>query len=70
MKDIGYGKGYKYAHNYAGHVVEQEHLPPSLRGRRFYYPGELGYEREIAARLRAWKLQKRHNVEEGKGGRG
>lgn len=69
MKNIGYGSGYKYAHNYAGHVVEQEHLPSSLRGRRFYHPGELGYERDIAARLRAWKLMKKRNVEEGKGDR-
>jgi putative ATPase len=69
MKNIGYGSGYKYAHNYAGHVVDQEHLPLSLRGKRFYYPGELGYEREISARLRAWKLMKRRNVagEEGEG---
>ena len=67
MKNIGYGSGYKYAHNYAGHVVDQEHLPLSLRGKRFYYPGELGYEREISARLRAWKLMKRRNVAGEKG---
>jgi putative ATPase len=58
MKDIGYGKGYKYAHDFPGHIVEQEHLPESLRGKRFYFPGELGYEREIAARLRNWQLMK------------
>jgi len=68
MKNLGYGNGYKYAHNYAGHIVEQEHLPPSLRGRRFYSPGQLGYEAEIAARLRAWKLMKRRNISDEKSG--
>jgi putative ATPase len=52
MKDLGYGQGYKYAHNFQDHYVEQEHLPGSLKGKRFYTPGELGYERTIAARMR------------------
>jgi len=55
MKDLGYGKGYKYAHSFPGHYVEQEHLPPSLKGSRFYFPGEFGYEKQIAARLREWR---------------
>lgn len=58
MKDLGYGKGYKYAHNFEGHYVEQEHLPGSLKGKRFYNPGELGYERQISARLREWRQKK------------
>jgi putative ATPase len=52
MKNLGYGKDYKYAHNFQDHYVEQEHLPGSLKGKRFYTPGEMGYERQIAARLR------------------
>jgi putative ATPase len=52
MKDLGYGKGYKYAHNFQGHYVEQEHLPGSLKGKQFYKPGNLGYERQIVIRLR------------------
>ncbi|MCR4393455.1 MAG: replication-associated recombination protein A, partial [Dehalococcoidales bacterium] len=55
MKDLGYGKGYKYAHNFPGHYVEQEHFPPSLKGSRFYSPGESGYEKQIAARLKEWR---------------
>jgi len=55
MKDLGYGKGYKYAHNFPGHYVEQEHFPPSLKGSRFYFPGESGYEKQIAARLKEWR---------------
>jgi putative ATPase len=67
MKREGYGKGYKYAHQYQGHVVDQEHLPESLRGRRFYFPTDIGFEREVATRLRAWRLLGKRNVEEQKG---
>lgn len=52
MKNLGYGKGYKYAHKFPAHYVEQQHLPDSLKGKRFYIPGELGYEKQIAARLK------------------
>jgi len=54
MKDMGYGKGYKYAHDYAGHFVEQQYLPPSLQGKRFYTPSDQGYEKQVAAWLKAW----------------
>jgi putative ATPase len=50
MKDLGYGKGYKYAHQFEGHFVEQQHLPDSMKGKHFYKPGQLGYERQIIAR--------------------
>jgi putative ATPase len=53
MKNLGYGAGYKYAHDYAGHHVAQQHLPAELAGERFYEPGDQGYERTIAERLRA-----------------
>src|ERR687886_685359 len=52
MKNLGYGAGYKYAHDYAGHHVAQQHLPDELAGERFYEPGDQGYERTIAERLR------------------
>jgi putative ATPase len=52
MKNLGYGAGYKYAHDYAGHHVAQQHLPDELAGERFYTPGDQGYERTIAERLR------------------
>lgn len=54
MKDMGYGKDYKYSHNYEGHFDEQEYLPPSLKGRRYYHPGEEGAERQIGRRLSQW----------------
>jgi len=54
MKEMGYGKGYKYAHNYPEHFVEQQHLPESLQGKRFYTPGEQGYEKQVKNRLMNW----------------
>ena len=54
MKAAGYGKGYKYAHDFPGHVVEQEHLPEALADRKYYQPADQGYERVIAQRLRGW----------------
>jgi putative ATPase len=61
MKDLGYGKGYKYSHDFPGHVVEQQHLPDSLKNRRFYFPGELGYERQVVERLKAQRTIKKDN---------
>jgi len=55
MKDLGYGKDYKYAHNFEGHYVEQQHLPDSVKDKHFYTPGELGYEHQISARLKEWR---------------
>ncbi len=54
MRDVGYGRGYKYPHRYPGHFVRENYLPEGLRGRRYYQPGELGFEREIRKRLTSW----------------
>jgi len=54
MRQIGYGQGYKYAHDYPDHFVKQQNLPPALQGKRYYIPGDQGYEKEIAARLKRW----------------
>ena len=51
MRDMGYGKGYKYAHDYEGHQADQQHLPDDLRGSRYYEPGSLGHEAEVAKRI-------------------
>jgi putative ATPase len=55
MKEIGYGDGYRYAHNFDGHIVEQEHLPEKLAGRTYYHPSDEGYEKEIGTRLARWR---------------
>ena len=59
MKDIGYGKGYKYAHDYSGAVVDQTHLPEKLLARKYYSPTERGFEKELIERLRAINILKK-----------
>lgn len=47
MKDEGYGKGYKYAHDFAGNFADMEFLPDELRGKTFYNPGNNTREEEL-----------------------
>ena len=54
MHQMGYGKDYKYSHDYEGHFAPQEYLPAQLQNRRYYHPGTEGAEKEIAERLRRW----------------
>jgi putative ATPase len=54
MKELGYGKGYAYAHDAPEAFVQQEYLPDGLKGRTFYAPSDFGAEKEIAARMRRW----------------
>ena len=54
MRQEGYGKEYKYAHDYPGHFVEQQNMPDKLRDRRYYTPSDQGYEKEVKARIREW----------------
>jgi putative ATPase len=61
MKNLGYGKDYKYAHNYEGHIVDQQHLPQELAGRKYYTPGEAGYEKQIKERLKFWDDAKKNS---------
>ena len=56
MKDIGYGKNYKYAHQYDNNFVDLEFLPENIKGNKFYKPGNNPRENDIRARLKAlWK---------------
>ena len=59
MEKLGYGKDYKYAHNFPDHVVEQEHLPKDLQGRKYYAPSESGHEKEIKERLKWWENKRK-----------
>ena len=52
MKGLGYGEGYRYAHDEPGGVADMECLPPAHRGRRFYEPVERGFEATLRGRLR------------------
>jgi len=58
MKDLGYGKDYKYPHDYPDHFIEEEYLPENLKGRTYYHPTEQGFEKEIKRRLENWKRKK------------
>lgn len=56
MKDIGYGKEYKYAHDFPGNFAFQEFLPEPLSSTRFYDPGDNAREKELRTRLKSlWK---------------
>ncbi|MDD4327101.1 MAG: replication-associated recombination protein A, partial [Eubacteriales bacterium] len=57
MKELGYGKGYKYAHDYPGNYVEQEFLPEKIKGTIYYTPYSNGYEEKI----KEWIDKKRKN---------
>jgi putative ATPase len=56
MDNIGYGKDYKYAHDYPGNFASQEFLPEKISGTRLYEPGDNAREKELRARLKSlWK---------------
>jgi putative ATPase len=57
MKNLDYGKGYKYAHNFEGGYIVQEHLPKELKGRKYYFPTDRGFEKEIKQRLEKLKAK-------------
>ena len=51
MKQVGYGKGYQYAHNLESKVADMDCLPDNLRGRRYYFPSDEGREKILSQRL-------------------
>ena len=51
MRHEGYGRGYQYAHDVPDKVADMECLPPSLAGRRYYQPGDEGFEQRLRARM-------------------
>ena len=59
MQDLGYGRGYQYAHDFDEQTAQMECLPESLLGRRFYEPKEMGLEREIRERLEKMRAARR-----------
>ncbi len=55
MKELGYGKGYQYAHDDSNALVSQEHLPEQIRGTIYYEPSNRGYEALVRERLHKWR---------------
>ena len=65
MKSLGFGVGYRYAHDSPDALVEQEHLPTQLKDRTYYEPTDRGYEAEIQKRLATWRRRLRREDAEG-----
>lgn len=60
MEELGYGKDYKYSHNFDDHFSEQQYLPDNLKDKIYYKPTEMGKEKEIRERLNIlWKKRQR-----------
>jgi putative ATPase len=55
MRDLGYGRGYQYAHDAPDARVDQVHLPEALRARAYYQPTDRGLEAEVGRRLAEWR---------------
>jgi putative ATPase len=55
MNELGFGKGYRYAHDHEGGLTEQDYLPLALKGRKYYEPTDRGYEATIKSRLDKWR---------------
>lgn len=55
MKDLGYGRGYRYDHNFPDAYAPQDYLPEKLKGQVYYQPTERGYEKIIKERLEKWR---------------
>ncbi len=61
MKEFGYGKEYRYPHDFDGHFVDEDYLPETLKGKQFYFPTDEGLEKQIKDRLSSkWKGKKKY----------
>ncbi len=60
MKNLGYGKDYKYAHDFKDAHVKQEYLPEKLKDVLYYFPTDRGYEKTIKQRLDKWRAFKKN----------
>jgi putative ATPase len=58
MKNLGYGKDYKYPHDFPDHFVDETYLPENLKNRKYYRPTDFGFEKEIKKRLDWWKKKR------------
>jgi len=63
MKNLGYGQGYQYAHDYDAGIIDQQHLPDELAGVVYYHPSTMGEEARIKARLESWERHRKRKRE-------
>src|SRR2546429_5520423 len=61
MRKVGYGQGYRYAHDYEEAQVEQQHLPDAIKDRTYYHPSDRGYEKTVKDRLDAFEAARRES---------
>jgi putative ATPase len=59
MKELGYGKDYRYPHDHPDHFVDEIYLPENLKDRRYYHPTDFGFEKEIKKRLAWWRKKRK-----------
>ncbi|MBI2609004.1 MAG: replication-associated recombination protein A [Deltaproteobacteria bacterium] len=57
MKDLDYGKGYQYPHDHKNGKASQEYLPEKLKGKKYYHPKNIGFEKNIIERLKFWEKE-------------
>ena len=62
MKNLGYGKNYKYPHNFKNAHVKKNYLPDQLKDNIFYFPTTKGYEKIIKERLDKWREFKKNGA--------
>ncbi|HYX82038.1 MAG TPA: recombination factor protein RarA, partial [Gemmatimonadales bacterium] len=62
MKDLGYGKDYKYAFDSEDAYIPQEYLPERLRGSSWYQPSDFGYEKTVKERMNRWLELKKKSL--------
>jgi putative ATPase len=67
MKDLGYGDGYRYAHDFQDAFVPQDYMPEQLKNRRFYLPSNRGYEKTIQQRMEYWRKHKAEAIRQAGG---
>ena len=61
MKELGYGKKYKYAHDFTNHFIEENYFPEEMKGTQYYHPTENGQEKNLKERLKVlWKKFKKY----------
>jgi putative ATPase len=61
MKQLGYGKEYKYPHSFENHFIEEEYLPEEIKNKQYYFPTENGNEKTLKERLKfLWKGKKKY----------
>ncbi|MBR6328182.1 MAG: replication-associated recombination protein A [Lachnospiraceae bacterium] len=68
MKDLGYGKGYQYSHDYEDKMTEMSCLPDSMADRQYYFPTDQGAEEDLGKRyeyIKSWKASRRKKDKQG-----